>query len=59
MADDDSGGNMNASIKDFVVSDGAALPPEGLLTDPNISLYSLDDANQRAIFVEMSNCPLF
>jgi len=43
-----------ASIKDFTVSDGEAISPEVVLTDPNISLYCLDDANQRAIFVEMS-----
>ncbi len=43
-----------ASIKDFVVSDGEPLSAEHVLTDPNISLYCLDDVNQRAIFVEMT-----
>lgn len=42
-----------ASLKDFEVSDGEAISPDLILTDPNISLYCLDDANQRAIFVEM------
>lgn len=46
-------GGFIASIEDFQVSDGDPLQPEHLLTNPNISLYSLDDAHQRAIFVEL------
>jgi hypothetical protein len=43
-----------ASLADFSVSDGEVIQPEGMLTDPNISLYCLDDAHRQAIFVEMS-----
>lgn len=41
-----------ASIEDFQVIEGEAIDPQTILRQPNVSLYCLDDANQRAIFVE-------
>ena len=49
----DSFGRL-ASLADFSVSeDGEAVAAKIVLSSPNISLYCLDDATQRAIFVEL------
>ncbi len=41
-----------ASLKDFTLSDGEVVDAE-IILGKNVSLYCLDDANQRAIFVEL------
>jgi len=41
------------SLADFTVTAGGAVDPDIVRTSPNISLYCLDDASQRAIFVEL------
>jgi len=41
-----------ASIEDFQSVEGETIDPQTVLKQPNISLYCLDDANRRAIFVE-------
>jgi hypothetical protein len=45
-------GNV-ASILDFSVSEGEAVDAGIVLSSPNLSLYCMDDANRRAIFVEL------
>jgi hypothetical protein len=42
-----------ASLADFSCTPSNAIDPELVRTNPNISLYCLDDATQRAIFVEL------
>ena len=42
-----------ASLADFTVLPGGAASPHAVLANPNISLYCLDDASKRAIFVEL------
>jgi hypothetical protein len=42
------------SVEDFLVHAGQQLAPRIILEQPNISLYCLDHAGQRAIFVETS-----
>jgi len=42
-----------ASLADFSSSPGDEVNPDVVLADPNLSLYCLDDATQRAIFVEL------
>lgn len=42
-----------ASLDDFTCSAGAAVDPSIVVEHPGISLYCLDDATQRAIFVEL------
>ncbi len=46
-------GGVPASIKDFSFSDGETVNADIMLTDPTLSLYCMDDANQRAIFVQL------
>lgn len=41
-----------ASIEDFEFIEGETIDPGTILAQPNISLYCLDDAKRRAIFVE-------
>jgi hypothetical protein len=41
-----------AHLDNFVISEGDNLPAQTVIDNPNISLYCLDDANKRAIFVE-------
>jgi hypothetical protein len=41
-----------AHLDNFVVREAETVPAEIILDDPHISLYCLDDANQRVIFVE-------
>src|SRR4051794_26790867 len=41
-----------ASLENFVVTEGDSIPAQIVIDNPNVSLYCLDDANQRAIFVE-------
>jgi hypothetical protein len=41
------------SLADFTVTDGDAAHPDVILSNPNLSLYCFDDANKRAIFVEI------
>ncbi|MEO8392164.1 MAG: sulfotransferase [Chloroflexota bacterium] len=45
-------GNL-ASLSDFSVSDGDEVDAEIVLSSPGVSLYCLDDATRRAIFVEL------
>jgi Sulfotransferase domain len=42
-----------ASLADFSLSTGAEVDAEIVLNQPNMSLYCLDDAEKRAIFVEL------
>jgi hypothetical protein len=42
-----------ASLNDFTVTAGAAVSADIVRTNPTISLYCLDDASKRAIFVEL------
>src|SRR3990170_6206767 len=42
-----------ASLADFSCRPGEAVHPDIVLSDPNLSLYCLDDATQQAIFVEL------
>ncbi|MBI1259262.1 MAG: hypothetical protein GC204_17485 [Chloroflexi bacterium] len=42
-----------ASLYDFTVSEGESVNADIVLRSPAISLYCLDDATQRAIFVEL------
>jgi hypothetical protein len=42
-----------ASLRDFTVSEGSTSDDNGVLLQPNVSLYCLDDATRRAIFVEL------
>jgi hypothetical protein len=42
-----------ASLADFSVTSGEAVGANIVLTNPNLSLYCLDDATRRAIFVEL------
>jgi len=42
-----------ASLADFSLSTGAAVNADIVLNQPNLSLYCLDDAQKRAIFVEL------
>ena len=42
-----------ASLTDFTISEGEAVDAETVVRSPNVSLYCLDDATQRAIFVEL------
>src|SRR4051812_29397124 len=42
-----------SSMADFVVSNGDEVDAEIIIRDPALSLYCLDDATRRAIFVEM------
>jgi hypothetical protein len=42
-----------ASLNDFTVSEGEWFDAGIVLSSPNISLYCLDDATRRAIFVEL------
>jgi hypothetical protein len=42
-----------ASLADFSVKAGDAVDPAIVRRDPNISLYCLDEASKRAIFVEL------
>lgn len=42
-----------SSLADFTYVPGEAVDPGIILTDPNLSLYCLDDATQQAIFVEL------
>ncbi len=37
---------------DFVLSEGESIDPQVVVTNPNISLYCLDDDNREALFVE-------
>lgn len=54
-----------ANPSDFEFGEGAAIDPELVVTNPLISLYCLDHANQRALFVEtksgvdLSQAPFF
>lgn len=48
----DSFGRL-ASLADFSVSEDEVVPAGIVLSHPNISLYCLDEATQRAIFVEL------
>ena len=41
-----------ADPTDFEFSEGAALDPQAVVANPLVSLYCLDHANQRALFVE-------
>ena len=41
-----------ADPADFEFTDGPSIDPETVLTNPRISLYCLDHANRRALFVE-------
>jgi hypothetical protein len=43
-----------AEPADFEFSQGAAIDPQIIITNPLISLYCLDHANRRALFVETS-----
>jgi hypothetical protein len=43
----------HASLRDFTVSAGDTTGDEHVLLQPNVSLYCLDDAARRAIFVEL------
>src|SRR5579862_8328802 len=43
-----------AGPSDFRVRDDAAVDPEIVLKDPNLSLYCLDFENQQALFVQTS-----
>jgi hypothetical protein len=47
------GAGFLASLEDFTVSVGDAVNPDSVRTNPNISLYCLDDASKHAIFVEL------
>ena len=38
--------------QNFVLHEGESVPPEVVLTDPDISLYCLDDDNRQALFVQ-------
>jgi hypothetical protein len=40
------------SAADFQVQPGRALDPQVVFDQPNLSLYCLDHANQRALFVD-------
>jgi hypothetical protein len=42
-----------ASLADFTVTTGETVNADVVRTNPNVSLYSLDDASKRAIFVEL------
>jgi hypothetical protein len=42
-----------ASLADFTLDTGAEIDVEVVLNQPNMSLYCLDDAQKRAIFVEL------
>jgi hypothetical protein len=42
-----------ANLNKFILRDGESVNAEIILNSPNISLYCLDDTNQRAIFVEL------
>lgn len=42
-----------SSLADFTVTPGAAVEAEIVRASPNISLYCLDEASKRAIFVEL------
>lgn len=42
-----------ASLADFTLSDGDTVSADILLSNPNLSLYCLDDTAKRAIFVEL------
>ena len=42
-----------ASLADFSLSTGTAVNADIVLKEPTLSLYCLDDAHQRAIFVEL------
>ena len=42
------------SAEDFQIHTGGGLDPHIILEQPNVSLYCLDHANQRALFVETS-----
>jgi hypothetical protein len=42
-----------AGIANFSLVDGEAISTDALINDPNISFYCLDDAEKRAIFVEL------
>lgn len=42
-----------SSPKDFDVTEGESVSPQIVLTNPDVSLYCLDDANQRALFCEL------
>lgn len=44
----------HASLRDFTLSEGETIEDDSLLLQPNVSLYCLDDATHRAIFVELS-----
>jgi hypothetical protein len=46
-------GTFIASLEDFSVSDGEVLNSEHILSNPDVSLYCLDDEAKRAIFVEL------
>ena len=46
-------GTFVASLKDFSVSEGEVLNSENILSNPDVSLYCLDDEAKRAIFVEL------
>ena len=45
--------NYLASMADFSVTSGEAVDADIVRDNPNISLYCLDDAEKRAIFVEL------
>src|SRR5919202_164242 len=44
---------MHASLADFSVTSGEAVSADIVISNPNISLYCLDDAARQAIFVEL------
>jgi len=42
-----------SSPEDFTVIEGESISPQIVLDNPDVSLYCLDDANQRALFCEL------
>jgi hypothetical protein len=47
------GAGFLASLEDFTVTESDTINPDIVRTNPNISLYCLDDTTKRAIFVEL------